>query len=71
MSCYFRGLKEIFVEAGIQVTPKNRKQIDVAIQRIVGTEGKHCPETWQKVKQQIGDGEKRREFIRKLRGEIG
>lgn len=67
MTCYFRQLKEVFAEAGIQVTPANRKQIDRAIQHIVGTDGKHCPETWAKVKERIRRDEKRRrEFIIKL-----
>jgi hypothetical protein len=35
MSCYFRHLHTIFDEAGIQVTPANKKQIDQAIHKIV------------------------------------
>jgi hypothetical protein len=68
MSCYFRQLKDIFAEAGVEVTPKNRKQIDLTIQRIVGTEGKHCPETWRKLKEEVlTNDKKRREMIGKLK----
>ncbi len=28
MSCYFRHLKDILSEAGVEVTPGNRQQID-------------------------------------------
>jgi hypothetical protein len=66
--CYFRQLKDIFAKAAIEVTLGNKKQIDRAIQHIVGTDGKHCPETWAKVKEQIrGDEKKRQEFIAKLK----
>ena len=67
MSCYFRQLKDIFAEAGIEVTSSNRKQIDQAIHRIVETDYKDCPATGRKIKQQLADGEKRQEFIDKLK----
>jgi hypothetical protein len=68
MSCYFRHLKEIFAEAGVEVTPVNRKQIDQIIHGIVGVDYKDCPNAWRKVKEQIlHDEEKRQEFIDKLR----
>lgn len=68
MSCYFRQLKDIFAEAGVEVNSSNRKKIDQTIQHIVGADGKHCPEIWAKVKEQIrGDEKKRQEFISKLK----
>jgi hypothetical protein len=68
MSCYFRHLKDILAEAGVQATPSNKKQIDQAIHKIVGVEYKNCPVAWKALKQQIiGDEQKRREFIKKLR----
>ena len=71
MSCYFRHLKGIFDEAGIQVIPSTKKQIDRAIHQLVGTDYKDCPATWQKLKQQImTDEEKRQEFIIKLKDAI-
>ena len=34
MSCYFRHLKDVLSEAGIEVTPANKKQIDQAIKEL-------------------------------------
>ncbi len=67
MSCYFRHLKDIFDEAGIEVAPSHKKQVDRAIHQIVGTNYKDCPDTWRKLKAQImADGQKRRDFITEL-----
>ena len=67
MSCYFRHLKGMLSEAGIEINPSNRKQIDRAIHDIVGITYKDCPTTWKKLKQEvIGDEEKRQDFIKKL-----
>ncbi len=72
MSCYFRILKDILAEAGIEVTPANRKQVDQAIHKVVGVEFKDCPAAGRAVKQQItGDEQKRRDFAKKLREAIG
>ena len=71
MSCYFRHLKNIFKEAGIEVTPTNKKQIDQAIHQIVGVNYKHCPETWKRLKQQLtGDEQQRQEFISQLKSAL-
>jgi len=70
MSCYFRHLKDSFAEAGIEVTPGNKRQVDRAIHQIVGINYKDCPATWRSIKQQLADKEKRREFIRKLSSAI-
>jgi hypothetical protein len=68
MSCYFRHLKDILDQAGIEVTPANKKQIDRAIHQIVGVNYKDCPATWKTLKQQLlSDEQKRRELINKLR----
>jgi len=53
MSCYFRHLKELFDEAGIEVTPANRKQVDQTIHRLVNVPYKECPQAWKKLKQEI------------------
>ncbi len=72
MSCYFRHLKDVFSEVGIEVTPGNRKQIDQAIHQIVGTNYKDCPATWRRLKEQIiSDEQKRRDFIDRVRTTIG
>ena len=71
MSCYFRHLKGILNEAGIEVTPRNRKQIDRTIHDIVEVTYKDCPTTWKKLKQEIiGDEQKRQDFINNLHSAI-
>jgi len=71
MSCYFRHLKNILEEAGIEVSAGNRKQIDQAIHQIVGVTYKHCPGTWKRLKQQLtGDEQKRQEFISQLKSAL-
>jgi len=68
MSCYFRHMKDIFDEAGIEVTPENRKQVDQAIHEILAVNYKHCPQAWKEFKLQIiGDEQKRQQFIQKLK----
>ncbi len=70
MSCYFRHLKDIFDGVGIEITISNRKQVDQAIRKILGTD--HCPDTWKKLKQDIMvDERKRQDFIAKLKNAIG
>lgn len=71
MSCYFRHMKDILAEAGITVTPNNKKQIDQAFHRMAGVTYKDCPATWRVLKQDLmSDEEKRRELIRKLQAAI-
>jgi len=71
MSCYFRHLKDILSEAGIEITPSNKKQIDRAVHGIVGVTYKDCPATWKKLKQEIlGNEQKRWDFIKKLQNAI-
>lgn len=71
MSCYFRRIKDILDEVGIEVTPSNRKQIDQAIHQIIRVTYQDCPATWKKLKQQIiGDEQKRQELIKKLQNVI-
>ncbi len=71
MSCYFRHLKDIFGEAGIEVTAANRKQIDRVVHDVVGTAYKDCPAAWKALKQQIlNDESKRQELVRKLKDSI-
>ena len=72
MSCYFRHLRDILAEAGIEVTPANKKQIDQALHRIVGVSYKDCPAAWKALKQQmLADEQKRRELVDRLRESLG
>jgi len=71
MSCYFRHMKGLLSEAGIEVTPENKKQIDRAIHQIVNTTYKDCPGTWKAVKQKLASSEaEKRELIKKLRAAL-
>ena len=71
MSCYFRHLKGVLNEAGIEVTPSNKKQIDRVIHEIVGVTYKDCPATWKMLKQEIlADEQKQQDFIIKLQNAI-
>ena len=72
MSCYFRHLRDILAEAGIEVTPANKKQVDQALHRIVGVSYKDCPAAWKALKQQmLADEQKRRELVDRLRESLG
>ena len=67
MSCYLRHIKDILDEAGIILTPANRKQIDQVIHQAVGVTYKNCPTTWKKIKEDIkGNEEKRDALIKQL-----
>lgn len=63
MSCYFRHLKEIFEGAGIEISKENKKIIDQKIHEFVGVPYKHCPESWRKLKEWLGDEKKKMQFI--------
>jgi len=72
VSCYFRYMKDILDEAGIVVTPANRKQVDQAVHQAVGVAYKDCPTTWRKVRQDItGDENKRRALIEQIKAAVG
>lgn len=67
MSCYFRHMNDVLTEAGIEITPANKKRVDQLIHQIVGEEYKKCSTTWSKVKQLIGADSSQAEFIEKLK----
>lgn len=72
MSCYFRRMKDVLSEAGVEVTADNKKQVDQALHQIVGVTYKDCPAAWQALKQHVlADEGKRQELIDKLRESIG
>jgi len=65
-------MKDILGEAGIEVTPDNRKQIDRAIHEVVGTAYKNCPATWKEVKVKLASSEaEKKAFIKKLKAALG
>jgi hypothetical protein len=55
VTCYFRHLSVVFDQAGIKVTPENKKDVDRVIHELVGVQYKDCPDTWRAVKQRIAD----------------
>jgi hypothetical protein len=72
VSCYFRHMKDILDEAGIVISPTNKKRIDQVFHQVVGTNYKDCPATWKALKQTyLADEEKRQELVRKLRAAVG
>ncbi len=71
MSCYFRHLKDIFEEAGIEVTKDNKKEIDRVIHGLVNVAYKNCAPTWKAIKERIReDAEARNQFVEGLRREL-
>lgn len=71
MSCYFRHMKDVLAEAGIEVTKENKKQVDQAIHELVEVEYKNCSPTWKAIKTHIKNDETAREqFIKQLKQEI-
>ena len=71
MSCYFRHMKDIFAEIGLEVTKENKKEVDRAIHGLVEVTYKNCPPAWRAVKGQItGDEKARGQFIGRLKEEL-
>jgi hypothetical protein len=61
-------LKDIFAEAGISITPANRKDIDQVVHKIVGVPYKDCPGTWKALKTRfLVDETGRRDLVKRLK----
>ena len=72
MSCYLRHLKDVLAEAGIEVTPDNKRQIDKALHNAVGIVYKDCPATWSRLKQDIlADEDKLQSIVEEVRKATG
>ncbi len=71
MSCYTRHLSGLFANAGIEPGPKNAKQADLYIQRILGKTGEGCPAVWKELKSWLASPEKEAELIQGLREAFG
>jgi hypothetical protein len=67
MSCYFRHLKDVLAEAGIEVTPANKKDIDRALHEIMGVAYKDCPGTWKNLKGSMANEADHAAVVNKLR----
>ncbi|UCF31542.1 MAG: hypothetical protein JSV26_03785 [bacterium] len=70
MSCYFRHMKDVLEEAGIEPTPENKKDVDRIIHGLVEVEYKNCSPAWKIVKEAVrGDEKLRADFVARLRQE--
>jgi len=68
MSCYFRHMKDVLEDAGIDVTPQNKKQIDQALHEIADVGYKNCSPAWRKLKKDfINDPSGKQELIARLK----
>jgi hypothetical protein len=67
MSCYFRHMADLFEEAGIQVTPENRKRLDQLLHELVDVKYKNCPPTWKRIKELRADRGMRHQLVRELK----
>jgi len=68
MPCYFRHLKAILEEVGIDVTRENRQKVDEASHKVVGVDHPDCMAAWKKIKPELaGDEQKRHELAERLR----
>ena len=71
MSCYFRHMKDVLEEAGVEITKDNKKEIDRIIHGLVEVTYKDCSPTWKNVKEHIkADEAARNQFIKNLKKEI-
>jgi len=61
-------MKDIFEEAGIEITPDNKKDLDRIIHGITEVEYKNCSPAWKALKERIiGDEKAKKQFIKKLK----
>ncbi len=53
MTCYFRHMKDVFTEIGVEATKENKKDIDRKIHGLLDVEYKDCSSTWKLVKARL------------------
>ena len=71
MSCYFRHMKEVFEDVGVEITKENKKEIDRILHGLVEVEYKNCSPTWKAVKEKIKvDDKARNRFVKRLKQEL-
>ncbi|MDP3065127.1 MAG: hypothetical protein Q8N08_00130 [Methanobacteriaceae archaeon] len=70
MSCYLRHMKDILEEENLHPQDKkDRKEVDLAIRKVVGkTKKDKCNEVWKEVKLWLQDEEKKELLVEKLKG---
>ena len=69
MTCFIAHMKKkgYFDEMGIEVTKENSKELEREIARIVGREGRGCPDIWKETKIWLQDREKKEKLYAGLR----
>ena len=68
MSCYFRHMKDVLEEVGVEITPDNKKEIDRILHGIVDVPYKNCSPAWKRIKEMVkGSPADRDRFIEKLK----
>ena len=71
MSCYFRHMKDVLDEVGVEITPANKKEIDRILHGIAGVDYKNCSPAWKEIKGMVkGDPADRALFVRKLKAAL-
>ena len=53
MTCYFRHIKSLFEELGIDIKPDNKREIDKRIHDFVSVDYKDCSKAWKEVKKKL------------------
>lgn len=68
MSCYFRHIKDVLDEVGVQITTENKKEMDRILHALAGVEYKNCSPAWKEIKGMVkGSPADREKFVRKLK----
>lgn len=68
MSCYFRHMKDVLDEVGVEITPENKKEIDRTLHGLADAEYKNCSPVWKRIKEMVkGDPDERGRFVKKLK----
>ncbi|MGY5861740.1 MAG: hypothetical protein RTU09_05155 [Candidatus Thorarchaeota archaeon] len=57
MTCYFRHIKHLFTEIGVEVTTENKRELDRRIHELVGVEYKNCSAAWKEIKMKLAEDE--------------
>ena len=65
MSCYVSHVEDLLLDAGIEPTKPNRKQVDLILRQITGED--HCNQVWRQVKAVVADPCGREKLAIKLR----
>ncbi len=72
MSCYFRHMRDVLAEAGIDLDEvkadkAKKKELDARIHAFVGVEYKDCPSTWARVKEILNEEPERKKLVKALK----